>query len=137
MKKDHVHTHTKTMPNGTKLDILRLIERTKDYPQTLVHLDKLKDVPGKNKRTGFKVKRYEDADISYPLIASSGSRMSLLDGRHRFWKHRELGHNQAPIRFATAKDIKHVTMKMDKQAQLQARSYNEEYQHKWIQGQAS
>jgi hypothetical protein len=62
------HTHTKTMPDGSKVDILFLME--------LVLCARLIVVPrnpddieySRSSRTGFSKERYDNADTAWPIL---------------------------------------------------------------------
>lgn len=101
-------THTKTLPDGSKIDVLKLIELLKDREVEEVDLNSLDAPKNKERKTGFSEKRYREADISYPLIVDQNR--SLLDGRHRYFKIRDGGGTFARVRTATPEDIEAVRM---------------------------
>jgi hypothetical protein len=81
-------THTKTMPDGRLLDILKLIELLAPKTKTMVETSIIKGV-NKSRQTGFSSARYAAADLQFPVIID-GDR-NLIDGRHRLLKAKNEG----------------------------------------------
>lgn len=100
---EHIHTHTKTLSDGSKLDIHKLIELVKNKPVERISLNEL-DAPKKpNKKTGFSLNRYKNTDTKYPLIVDKNN--FLLDGRHRYFKLKDQGETHANIVRALEEDL--------------------------------
>lgn len=102
-----IHSHTRTMPDGSVVDVFKLHKILKDRaPIKLPITDILK--PNKSKRTGFSKKRSEHADIAFPLIIDRNN--FLIDGRHRYFKlvDKQVTTIQAVV--AEQKDIKKATL---------------------------
>lgn len=87
--------HTKTMPDGSKIDINKLIELTQHLPAQEMSLTDIKR-PGRDKRTGFSMKRYERTDINHPLLIDENRNM--LDGRHRYHKLMDQGQQSTQVK---------------------------------------
>lgn len=104
-----VTTHTKSLADGTKLDILKLIELVGQRTPTNINLNELDAPKKKNPATGFSKKRYSNADVNYPLIAGPGN--FLLDGRHRYFKLLDNGINQAKVHLVSTQDMDKVKIK--------------------------
>ena len=112
---DFTHTHTKTMPDGMKLDILKLIELVKNKVPENVPLTELHG-PGRSRKTGFSQDRYAQADVTYPLIVTKDG--FVIDGRHRYFKLQDLGQTMAPVVRATPDEIEQAKLGDIKEAKF-------------------
>ena len=107
-KAEYETSHTKTMPDGRKLDVLRLQQLVSRLKERQVSLDDIKGV-SRSARSGFSLDRYQNTDTSYPLILDPHHH--LLDGRHRYLRHQDAGSDMAPVVRATPRIIEAATMK--------------------------
>lgn len=105
---ERVHTHTKTMPDNSVIDILKLIDLVKNREPQEILLDDLDAPRGKNKATGFSEKRYAAADTAYPLLVGPGN--YLVDGRHRYFKLRDAGATKTKAHALTRDEIAAATL---------------------------
>jgi 8-oxo-dGTP pyrophosphatase MutT (NUDIX family) len=78
----HVSTHT-TTHNGDVYDVMKAIELSKALPDVPVNIELL-ERPNRSSSTGFSKKRYEAADVGYPILLHPDG--ALFDGRHRLAK---------------------------------------------------
>lgn len=103
----HTHSHTKTMPDGSIIDILKLNSLLNKRKAISVSIEKIK-FPSKSKRSGYSDKRFREADISLPLIINKDG--FLIDGRHRFFKILESKLKKFRVKVATDQDITKVVI---------------------------
>lgn len=96
-------THTKTLTNGDKIDIFKLIQLLKNRPVVTKSIDEL-PIPNKSKKTGFSQKRLKVADISFPIIIDKDN--NIIDGRHRLAKLVKQGEEKIKVIIATDFDLK-------------------------------
>lgn len=81
------HSHDKTLPDGSTIDVFKLMELVKSLQSAEVPISEITDWNA-SKRTGFSEKRLAKADLSYPIIIDENK--AHLDGRHRLVKaHRQ------------------------------------------------
>lgn len=81
------HSHTKTMPDGSTVDIFKLHELVlaagliaETRPTT-----KMASKCSRSRRSGFSKERYDAAQMSWPLMVRESDDL-LMDGRHRLAK---------------------------------------------------
>ncbi len=101
------HTHTKTMPDGTQVDIFKLHEILKERECFTMPISDIKK-PSKSRRSGFSKKRSYEADTSFSLIIDENR--FLIDGRHRYFKLLERGEKNVKVVIANEADIRSVTL---------------------------
>lgn len=96
--------HTKTLPNGHEIDILKLEELVKDRTvETIPAGDLSLSGANRSKRTGYGPKRYEDADTSKPVLVDEDN--NIIDGRHRYFKSVDEKQNSVDCIRVTGDDI--------------------------------
>lgn len=100
-------THTKELPDGTTLDIIKLFDVVRGKPFESVNIDDLK-LLSESPRDGFSEKRLAKADTSYPVIVDADNR--LIDGRHRAVKLKQQGEDTVQAVRATLEDLGAVTL---------------------------
>ena len=83
-------THTKTLPDGRLVDVVKLWELTEGLPTHEVDIASTKATTGisRSSNTGFGRKRLREADHTYPILIHGSL---LLDGRHRTAKAADSG----------------------------------------------
>lgn len=97
-----ITSHDATLPDGRKVDVLRLIEILTNRPTERRLIEDLSS-PGKSTRSGFSRKRLELADVRHPLIITPGGR--VIDGRHRFHKLKASGRHSVEVQIAEDEDL--------------------------------
>lgn len=95
-------SHTKTMPDGRTLDIIRLMKMLEGRPTEERSLSDIQ-TPSRSRRDGFSMNRYAKVDEDKPMIV--GKDNQLLDGRHRFFKRMDKGLTTARVREAGDDDL--------------------------------
>ena len=107
------HSHTKTLPDGRKVDILKLIKATNTHPIKQVSLT---DISGasNSRKSGFSKSRYEKTDTQYPLLITKDK--FLLDGRHRYFKLKNNGETTAPARIVNSRLLNEAATRVEKTA---------------------
>lgn len=98
-------THTKTMPCGHLLDINKLIEVIHSRDLVVPLLVEISSIKGlsKSRKLGFSKRRYEKADLRFPVIVDEN--LNLLDGRHRTLKAKDLGKQYVSALVASPDEI--------------------------------
>jgi hypothetical protein len=100
--------HTATLPNGQKIDVLRLQLAVAHLPVDNVPLRQIKGASN-SRRSGFNGLRYALCDPGIPGIVDQ--KMRLLDGRHRYIRRRDAKVKHMPVRVATDEFIKSCIIK--------------------------
>lgn len=95
-------THTKTFHDGSRIDIYKLINLLKERESILYEISKIHGF-NKSRKTGFSLKRFEHANLNYPIIINE--RGFLIDGRHRIIKAIESGQIYINALISTEEDL--------------------------------
>jgi hypothetical protein len=95
------------MPDGSKVDILKLYDLLKDREVIQMPIEQIKS-PSRSERSGFSQVRLKRSDVSFPLIIDENR--FLVDGRHRFFKLLDAGETMVKVKFATAEDLATATV---------------------------
>lgn len=74
--------HTITLPDGRRVDVEKLWQLTSNLPTRQINPSTLGNM-SRSKQYGFGPRRYQEADLSYPILVQHGQ---ILDGRHRVAK---------------------------------------------------
>jgi hypothetical protein len=102
---ENVNLHTKTLPNGHEVDVHKLIDLTEGREvETIPIGDSSLKGANRSKRTGFGPKRYEEADLSKPILVDTDN--NIIDGRHRYLKSVDEGLDTIDVRRVTEEDLK-------------------------------
>lgn len=104
---EYTYSHTKTMPDGSEIDIAKLVELMEGRHPESIPLDTL--TPSRSTRSGFSPKRYDRVDTTQPVVISSDG--LLLDGRHRILRLRDEGLENVMAHRSTPEDLEKVRMK--------------------------
>jgi hypothetical protein len=96
--------HTKTMPDGKKVDINALEKALKNRVTEMVDVEGLNT--STSSRSGYKQERYENVDMTKPVIIDKDG--WLVDGRHRVLRHKANGTKQIKARRATQADLQNA-----------------------------
>lgn len=104
-----IHSHTKTMPDGSEIDVFKLHKLLIDSESFAMPLSDIQK-PSKSKRTGFSKIRSEKADISFPIIIDE--QKFIIDGRHRYFKLLDRGQTNIKVIVANKSDIKRATINL-------------------------
>lgn len=102
---EHTFSHTKTLSNGDKVDVVKLVELLKGQATTNVNLTDIRG-PTRSKRSGFSQKRYDKVDLDMPGIIDQNNNM--IDGRHRYFKRRDQNMSNMDIHVASPEQLNKV-----------------------------
>lgn len=100
------------MPDGRKIDILKLHSLLADREVVTIPLENIK-APSNSKKSGFSKLRLQKSDTSFALIVDEAG--FLIDGRHRFFKLLESGEKVANVKVASVQDIAAAEVQSDDQ----------------------
>lgn len=119
--------HTKTFPSNSivfpniTVDVNKLIQVSRSIkPQYLSFTRIIK--PDKAKQYGYSSKRQDNASVRHPILVTPtpDGKYMIVDGRHRYWKNKEMGRDRLRVRVVGARHIytsvisKHDIAKMGK-----------------------
>jgi len=106
-KSDWITTHDCTLKNGRRVNVLKLINHVKkNFKPVSLNINDIKEVY-RSKRSGFSKKRYGTADSKFPIIVDEN--LTLIDGRHRTLKQRDLGKRKVKAYVVPFKIINKLT----------------------------
>jgi len=116
----YAYTHTKTMPGGEKIDIVKLVQLVNARHATPVSLQTLD--ASRSPKHGFSSKRYNAVDTAQPVIVDAEGR--LMDGRHRVLRARDAGMDSIMAHTATPEDVLAATLAAKTASQAYAPVYH-------------
>jgi DNA-directed RNA polymerase beta subunit len=106
--------HTKRLPSGLKVDVRVLEEALKHRITEMVDVEGLDT--SKDPRSGYRQERYDNVDLSKPVIIDEDG--WLVDGRHRVLRHKANGTKRIKARRATPMDLQNALIGAMKQAEV-------------------
>lgn len=94
--------HTATISVLIVIDVNKLIKLVKNKPVTWRKLSTL-GIPNRSRSSGFRIWRYLETDIKYPLIIDTDN--IVIDGRHRLCRLCDSGSKTAKVIVATDEEL--------------------------------
>ena len=119
--------HTKSFPSNSPvfpdvvIDVNKLIVVSRSIKPQYLSFTKIIQ-PDKARSAGYSPKRQDGASIRYPILVTPtpNGKYMIVDGRHRYWKNKEVGRERLRVRIVLPKHIytsvisKHDVAKMHK-----------------------